>query len=359
MKKATLIAAFFMLLMGSLSTPVAAQDCGSNWGDCCEWSMFDGQVKVGADWLYWETRQDNMGLASLSNASVIAANPNSLDLRVVEPKFKYTSGFRVNLGYELPCNCWEVNVIYTYMPTNSSSRHLFASTEDEIYIIPGNGLTEAVSSIGAEDVLSFHQKWDLTINNIDVDFARTITFNECISIRPHAGFRSLWYSEKQSVFVTVDPSATFNPNPLLPEFSNYDAVAKNKFTGYGVEAGLWGCWQVGCGFSIIGHFGGSVLYSKFDICSFANETLVTSSTVGEVTTPVITEIGTIAAHDCQKTATPTIDYFLGLQYADQMCDMSFAIRCGWEQHVIFNTNRISHNGNLSTQGLTLAFEVGF
>ena len=64
----------------------------------------------------------------------------------------------------------------------------------------------------------------------------------------------------------------------------------------------------------------------------------------------------INLHDHITTATPTVDYFIGLQFADQLCDLSFAVRCGWEQHVIFDTNRIFGNGNLSAQGLTLAWK---
>lgn len=342
MKKVTLIAAFCALLMGSITTPAAAQDCGSNWGDCCEWSMCDGKVKFGAEWLYWKTQQDNMAVAGVSEINV--ETPNFFDACVEEPKFKFTSGFRVNLGYELPCNCWEANVIYTYVPVQSNKRHLVATDTQEILTLEDADLIPGF----VDNIQELSQRWDLTINNIDVDIARTITFNECISIRPHAGFRTLWYTEKQRVAAVVDDFYGTGED----EFNHLSSLGKNKFRGYGVEAGLWGSWQIGCGFSLIGHFGGSILYSKFDVTKFYDLTFVAE---GEET------IDVESAKICHsiRTATPTMDYFLGLQFADQMCDMSFAIRAGWEQHILFDTNRIFGNGNLSTQGLTLGLEVGF
>lgn len=348
MKKVTLMAAFFALLMGSFSTPVAAQDCGSNWGDSCEWSLCDGKVKVGAEWLYWQTQQDNMSYVGLADLSLV--NEDIFSGEIVEPKYNYTSGYRINIGYELPCNCWEANVIYTYMPTSSKKRNLETDENFSIFALSKNALVSNL--VNQQSIDTFGQEWDLAINNVDVDIARTITFNECISIRPHAGFRALWYTDKQKVFAT----GAFEDNNLGIDpvaFTNSYAEGKNKFTGYGIEAGLWGSWQIGCGFSIIGHFGGSILYSKFKV-----EQILTEFDVVEgVEEP--NQIAAYQSHDHITTATPTVDYFIGLQFADQLCDLSFAVRLGWEQHVIFDTNRIFGNGNLSAQGLTLGMEVGF
>jgi hypothetical protein len=77
----------------------------------------------------------------------------------------------------------------------------------------------------------------------------------------------------------------------------------------------------------------------------------------------VNQVETIALiiNDSEKffTATPSVDYFVGLQYADTMCDMIVKARLGWEQHVLFDTNRMLFAGNLSTQGLTLGLDVGF
>lgn len=372
MKKSSLFAVTLGLLASGMTNQIVAQDCGTNYSNCCNTSYCDGKFKVGAEWLYWKGEQDNMVLAQTVAGSSDNTTPAFLlsDTCDVQSNYKYTNGFRINVGYELPCNGWEANVIYTNLPIHAQSKTINAITPTNAQN-PGSGpyfiiepntfylilqqLNEALRLAlpSNSDFQTFQQKWNLNLNQVDLDIGRTICFNDCISIRPHAGFRALWYTDKQravftgtSSFGTEDPpTSTFESNVSF----------KDKFTGYGVEAGLWGTWQIGGGVSLIGHFGGSILYSKF-VLNEDIESVVVNTFTEE---PSETIPFTTAFTDTNHAATPTVDYFLGLEYADVMCDMSFAIRAGWEQHVYFETNRFFQAGNLSTQGLTLGLEVGF
>ncbi len=390
MKNNSLIAITLALLATLVVTEAPAQDCGSNYSDCCSTDFCGGQFVVGAEWLYWKAEEDNASLGATITGNSDSSSPDfrSTATEFIEPDFKFTNGYRVSAGYAMPCNGWELDVIYTYLPTHAKSSLFTASGNpssgpgifslvgpfvevigDPFLLIYG----QIARSIQADQPLpfqTFQQSWDLTFNQVDIDVSRTIAFNNCISLQPHVGFRALWYTDKQKVEATgafgggrklgssTSETADEDPPAAAPGGTTTfttDILFKDKFTGYGIEAGLWGKWQIWDGLSVIGHFGGSILYAKFVVNETATTALRHSGTNPNL--PPIIHTDTVC--DTIHTATPTADYFLGLEYADSMCDVTFAVRVGWEQHVYFDPNRIFQYGDLSTQGLTLGLAVGF
>jgi hypothetical protein len=345
MKKQLILFNLLGLILCALSAPLAAANCYPCRNDCCEWSFCDGKIKLGADWLYWKVMEDNLDIGSAVNISSNTSQlPQVIQTSTVDQNFKYSSGFRVNLGYELPCDCWDVNVSYTYLPSNSKSS-TFTSTNTDTYLFSANDIDFPILSSLIDQRTSptlVSSKWNLTANNIDVDLGRTICFGECLKIRPHIGFRAAWFDQKLRYFA----QSAITGQPVV----NFSATLNEKFTGYGVEGGLWGEWQIGCGLSVVGHFGGSVLYSKFRI----HQSAITSEVLPTPGDTLVNNGG-----GTSYSGTPTVDYFVGLQYADCLCDMLVSVHAGWEQHVLFDVNRLARDGNLSTQGLTLGFEVGF
>lgn len=331
MKKNTIIFNLVAAILCGFTAPAAADFCGQNYNDCCEWSLLDGKVSVGADWLYWKVQQDGVLPGSVVTTTTVDSLTTTSSRRS-HPSFKWDSGFRVNLGYELPCDCWDVNLAYTYIPSHARINNFVADAET-VRFVPVDGASFA----------AYTSKWDFNGNNIDLDLGRTVAFGECLTVRPHVGFRTTWFDQKfRSVGINGDVTQTA---------TIATTSIKEKFQGYGVEAGLWTDYKLGCGVSLVGHFGGSILYSKFKINSTAVSALV------------VENAETITAIDYSSesfyAATPSVDYFIGLQYADTLCDTIFKARLGWEQHVLFDTNRYLSSGNLSTQGLTLGVDVGF
>lgn len=332
----------------------------------------DGKFTLGAEWLNWKAQLDNMSLARTEMGNL---NPQSPDFFVneshlIEANFKYTNGFRLTMGYQLPCESWEGNFIYTYLPTSAKSKPITAvnPTQSDIgpfLIIAPYGAALALEQLKGQlkevlpfntDYQTFEQHWNLTINQVDLDIARPIFINDSISLRPHVGFRWLWFTDKQKGTFT----GTSTPPPLLAQEEHAtfksDALFRSKFTGYGVESGVFATWFIYEGLSFLGHFGGAILYSKFSVNEVVDTTVVTYQPAG----PTLINPFTTSIFDTIHTATPMIDYFIGIEYADEMCDIKFALFIGWEQHMYFKTNKISiFNGNLSTQGLTLGFEAGF
>lgn len=340
MKKTSIIYNLLGVVLCGLATPAAADFCGQNYNDCCEWSLLDGKVTVGADWLYWKVEQDGLTPGGISVRSS-SEEPLVIDSSIVRPNYKYDNGFRVNLGYELPGDSWDMNVCYTYMPSHAKTTTFIAASDFEVFAVDLNEDLE-------KGFNTFASKWNLTLNNIDLDIGRTVSFGESLKVRPHIGFRASWFDQKFRSLAT----SSF---PDIPEVTGLATSIKEKFQGYGVEGGLWADYKLGGGLSIVGHVGGSILYSKYKVSGVAESGIF----LIEDESIVAENISFVS--DTIRAGTPTVDYFIGLQYADCFCDMFVKAHIGWEQHVMFDTNRllVGTNGNLTTQGLTLGLEVGF
>lgn len=331
-------------------TPLAADNC-CNWNNnCCEWSMCDGRFTVGADWLYWKTQSD-FEIGDVFTFAESRDDPYTQFTKCTPKRFdfQYDNGFRVYAGYELPCDCWDVGVSYVYLPS-TSKKSSFKSEEpladfSDVFAARLTDLQQISFDLSDNDFLfdEYAAKWDSNIQWIDVDLGRTVCLGECFKLRPHAGFRAAWMDQKYRTFGLITEGE--NENTFF-----VDSI-KQKFNGYGIQGGIWGDWEISCGLSFVGHFGGSLLASKYKI---TEDSLIS----------VQGDPGTFYPGSCSDsfwTATPTVDYFFGLRYADCFCDMVFSAHVGWEQHLFFNLNRLdSHcNGNLSTQGLTLGLDVSF
>lgn len=337
MKRFSLIYSLIGILSTGLVCPLTAAQNFDTYNDCCcENASCDGKFTIGADWLYWKVQED-----SLINASLIdTTDPLLATSDSILPKFKYDSGFRVNVGYELPNNGWDLGVSYLYLPSNAHVSVATADINQFINISYDDLITPTFNRL-----TSLSAKWDLNISQVDAEIGRTVCLGNCFTIRPHIGFRALLMHQKLRLDYTPDDSTIFS-----------DVVAFNKYTeklnGYGVEGGLWANWNIAYGFSLVGHVGGSLLYSKYTL----HEDLVVTAAVAEFDLP------NGSATDTIWTGTPTVEYFVGLHYAQTWNNFLISGHVGWEQRVIFDANRfrfLREDENLSAQGLTLGLAVGF
>lgn len=326
------------LILGA--TALTAQPCSSNWNNnCCDWSFCDGKVIAGADWLYWQAEQSNMDFLSLSTSTgtivgITATATTNLDDSVLSLDRNYESGYRVYLGYELPSNGWEFAVVYSNMPVHAalSTPELVTGQSIELNANFNDVFTPSFASA----------KWDANLNNIDLDIAHTISFGECFRLRPHIGFRATWMDQKYKY--------NFD-NVLLPNAVQYADAGKfsEKLNGYGVEGGLFANWNIGCGFSLVGHVGGSLLYSEIKI---HQTELLTNAILDEA----------YSNRSKLHLGTPSLDYFVGLEYSSSFCETALSAYVGWEQHVLFDVNQLfgdNDSGNLYLQGLTLGVNAAF
>ncbi len=337
MKKFSYFTGALSALLIGISASAAANSYVPNCcADTCEWSFCDGKFMVEADWLYWQTEQTNMNVVHVTD---IIGFPDDATTKDVTLDRNYENGYRVGVGYQVPSNDWEFKVVYTNMPTHATGSANYPTAND----IVSTGISFSYSDSGIAGPGHVDIKWDGNINNIDVDVGRTLSLGECFRLHPHIGFRALWADQKYKARVV----GVLDDVPY--DFLAIDA--KEKFNSYGVEAGLGASWNVGYGFSLLGHFGGSLLYTNFDLNS--------KYAVSNGTTPPFTH-----KKDKLSLGTPTLDYFLGLAYTSTFCETELDIYAGWEQHVLFDVNQLilgsnSKSGDWYTQGLTLGLRAAF
>lgn len=308
---------------------------------CCEWSLCDGRITLEGDWLFWKVQEDQLSVGSLTEGDI----DTYAEIHTLNPKFQYSNGFRLNLGYELPNSCWDFNACYSYIPTTArtstiSINDLITShisfNSDEFPILESLTMLSPTSEI-------FSSRWSLSLSCLDIDIGRVVALCDLIKIRPHAGFRAMWINQKQHLNInyTLDTETDEQVNVFI----------KEHFQGYGVEAGLWASWQTCTGIAILGHVGGSVLYSNIHIPQKA---------IFDVVADDVSNINVLTISDTIHSGIPSLDYFVGFQYCDLFCNTLISLVVGWEQHVMLDANRLSkYPGNLITQGLTLGLEANF
>lgn len=339
MKKFAFASFLLGALVGGLSSQAIAAECYPC-QPCYQQPSCWGTFNAGAEWLYWKTHTDSTSLTSIETTYSNTYTKS----KSIQQHFDYKSGYRVNIGYELPGDQWEANIVYTYVPTQGHSGNVFIepATHEAQQVINSNYNYNGISTATA-----YHAKATAHLSYVDVDIARTIFCGDNLnfSLRPHIGFRGAWMDQKYSENVTLSSSDEDSTNHGL-------GINKIDFNGCGIEGGLWSEWRFCSGLSIVGHVGGSILYSRFEEKSITSETDIAAN--GKATTPYYDFVKEII-----HTGTPAVDYFVGLKYENTLCNINWNAHIGWEQHIWFNLSQLYFPTNLSYQGLTLGLDVGF
>lgn len=335
---------FFLGLLNSLS----AQDC------CivdCSPSYAPNEFNMGIEWLYWRVKEEHLRGGSFvddfPNPTLKIANGS-----VIQPKGEFSNGIRGHIGYTFFCDRWELNGIYTYIPLDSKSDFrevipLDLQTETHRqFIIPNTNDFPSFQAFGSNGLTAFTSlltKWNGHLSYADIDLAYKLSFDDSFHLRPHFGFRAAWMKQHLLMKGGLQQPSTNNSTFGSLKF-------KESFNGYGIEGGIWADWELGSGFAIIGHVGGSILYSRFKV------DILSESSVDEGGTVVFI----INSGGKEITAVPIIDYFTGLKYDMSFDNFLISAHLGWEQKIFFNMNQMSANlGNLSLQGLTIGLNLGF
>jgi len=339
MKKYALSTLLLAALAGGVSTSAAAEECYPCAPSICESNSYcNGRFIIGADWLYWQSEQDNQPVANLT--TVATGTTITSDTKSINTIFKAQSGYRVTLGFETNNEGWEANAIYTYVPGKG---HTKTTTP-----IAGQTISTPFTIATGDTITSYTSKWKMNLNMLDLDVSRKLCCGNTFTIQPHVGFRALYITDK----LTAAMPLTLPTGLADIATGQATGILKEDFYGYGIEGGLWATWDFGCGISLVGHFGGSVLYSKFRVNSYSRD-------VHTFTTGLPSTTFSDTSSTTYRTGTPTVDYFAGLEYSNQLCGWEFDAHLGWEQHVFFNVNKLLNEGNLYTQGLVLGLDAKF
>lgn len=329
MKK--MMAAFWML--GIFSG--AALQANGNYSDnrCCAEECCDGTFSVGGDWLYWKTEETQLEYGAAVTGVTGDADP-VISAKVLQPNFKYDSGFRLFADYVTCDKLWKLSAIYTHVPANAKNNFSDTSMMGLSFASIFNMNFPIFSAIANAPLDSLNSKWNSDVNYFDFDVSRAYTLCDSLQVTPHIGLRGLWSTQ------------TLRLNGTSGDDLAFQSKLHQSLGSIGLEGGVKAAWQLYEGLSLVGDIGGSVLYSR----SRNNGSLTATTTDGSLS---------ILFKNNSNKGIPMFDAFVGLQYETCLCDYTLKAVVGWEQHIIYGLNNfsLSSSGNMTLQGLTLGLGI--
>lgn len=273
------------------------------------------------------------GLAYGTGTTLVLPNPAQPDtfvnsrLKNIHPEWDV--GFRLGLGYTLPCDCWGIEVLWTHFQTHahSSFNRPFAdpgrSETSGAFFTPGYGFTDLNQS-DLEGIDRTKARWKLHLDLVDVEFGRFVCLSECLTIRPHIGVRAAWINQSFRIVNSVDALDL----GLSGEIQN--VRLKGDYEGVGLRGGLDTLWNLGCGFSLYGNAAGSVLYGNYNVKSENNYRFFIDSPVLDI----------VEQKDDFCACRAATDAVLGVRWRSCFCEDTVALtfQIAWEHHLFFNQN---------------------
>lgn len=325
-----------------------ANNCGNgNWCD---------NLKLDVSFLYWKVSGDEFDYAY--DITEFEGTPELFRKRFHNVSGDFDPGFKIGLGIDLPCICWDTNLIWTHFDTKNTSHHDVearggAEVEIAIPFFRGSGRDLAIGDqVVSTGKLNF--KYDV----IDLEFGKWICCNNCLLFRPHIGLRAADIREKFHAELNE-----FSVNSTTAR-TDYSAHIKNEFKGVGVRAGLDTDLQLCDGWSVIGRAAASILWGNTKINNQFREFEVDSG------------IDAAASHetDHYRHSRVITDLSLGIRYRTCYCSCPIELEAAWEHHYLFNQHRFfasdttqeeqtgynfKKNGDVALQGLTVTASFEF
>ena len=279
-----------------------------------------GSFSIGADWLYWKVEQQKMAIGVHGEA----IGHNQVKLKVLKPNSEYSNGFKAFVSYTTQDQLWSTSLTATHLSSDASLKASNDFSKGKAFFFDGANFDFP------KEGSDIDMRWNASINYLDLDVERRLTFCDDLEITPHIGLRGQWISQKVKF-----TSLTSKINGVR---------FNNSLNGIGLEGGCWGSWNLPFGVSLIGHFGGALVYSTVRDAIKENHGELEMSAPGYV-------------------SNAWIDSFVGIAYSRSFDCFSVNFHAGWEHHLVMNTNYFSilndGHGDMTMQGLTLGASVEF
>lgn len=371
LKAAAFIAKVCCISLCCLQLIGLEEDCLAPY-ECCDndWFGLD-RFSIGVEGLYWRATEDNLGFARKVREDESVNFDNFTRFALLRSKkeefnHKLKPGIRLRLDYQMPCETWDVDFVWTHLLSHTSRRvsapnlSLPLPTPD-VSDVSANLLTSTFlpdSSFNVFGNRSYNQiqgGWRMNFNNFDWTLGKTIEVSCCFNLRPFAGFQVTEIAQR----LHLNYLKNLDPNLPLESFGFINQRIKTRFGGVGFRGGFDTNWCFGYGFALYSKLAGAIVYGR----SHTKE-----SVIENVITPGI-EAAFIESRyrDTFHAARPIIDLALGLRFDHCFCNCYYVtLKAGWEYHHFFDQNlfRKAQNddparGDLALHGVTFGAEVQF
>lgn len=350
-------------------TTISADEWHCSQPSCGSFADWCGNFRFNASWLYWKMNGDEFDYAVekqrlevLSGDSVVIQATDQESIH--DLKFGWDSGFRIGIGFDIPCKGWGVDLNWTHFDTKSSNHVLVNGTigNTTTYVnlptVVGFG---AILASGESALFKGHETFNYNV--LDLELGKWCCCGDsCVMFRPHVGFRFADINEKfhnQVIFTGTDETqgGTDADEAIFH--------IKNRFKGAGVRAGLDTDLCLCDGFSLIGRGAASLIWGTTHL---KNQFDYSTVTINDEYDDEIKE------H--YRNVRVITDLSFGIRYQTCMCGCyPMYAELVWEHHYLFGQHRYwvdnsyapnlygtsswKADGSVALQGLTLTVGVDF
>jgi hypothetical protein len=335
-----------------------------------------GPLVLKASFLIWQSKEWGLEFASKSFAS---SNPSeniqTFQQKLSIPDFSWSPGFKIDFGYTLPYDGWDVNNRWTFYHgdlTNLKKHHDMQIAPTGYGIVPlwHYPFFDIVDTSSPLRFQNAAANWKLYFNSFDADLGRWFSPAKSLLFRINLGAKGSWI--RQHYHVDYHDSAIVTgiilpPNPVSVHILHSRMVFNSRCWGIGPRSGLETKWKFGWGFSLVAGGAFSCLYTNWNTTTEFHDQLSISSQ---------NEIENLHMTDHRWELIPVFDGNLGIDwgwcfgrtekpiYFSLM--VAYEIQYWWAQNLArrnfaFHSpgNMWDMRGDLQMQGLTASIRSDF
>lgn len=372
----------------------------------------DGGVDayIKASYILWHASEQGLGYAMYGIAdptTSVTTNYAQSQGRVIAPKFKTSSGFKVGLGLDFAYDGWDLGLNYTWLHTHATSSISALASGDgdsddaaiQGLLLPTHATAFATSTVGSVESIvagkpasglvqnslnSASSSWRLHFNVLDLELGRDFFISSKLLVRPHYGLKGTWQKQNNNLqyvaqgelvsvvvsglvttsggtVVTVPDTATETIS-VDSAVETYQIASRQSSWGLGPRAGMNLSWLVTRNFSFFTDTAVSLLWGQFKDTRFDVASAV-DTTKGTV---IFSNYNPINVRSRVHQVNAVVEMQLGLRYDYWFSNDEYRFRAeaGWENQLWFNQQHFAFtesagSANLSLQGFTLTFQFDF
>lgn len=244
-------------------------------------------------WLVWQSKIWGLEFAAKSyipTETAPASTFNTFEEKLYIPDFAWKPGVKIDFGYQLPCDGWDLNTRWTYYHAHFTSlkKHFEAEINPPgIGVIPLWFYPFFYTSFGANGepvrYRSAAANWNFNFNSIDLEFGRaSIIHRNVLLLRFIAGAKGAWM--RQHYHADYANGTTVQALRIRDEATRNLQLLSSRFAhgqhswSLGPRLGLDSTWPIGCGFNLIGNGAFSLLYSFFRTATEFDDLVIEGTT---------------------------------------------------------------------------------
>lgn len=304
-----------------------------------DWNMF-----FGAAFLYWRASQDGL-MIGRSVPLHRATTAPTLNEEALYQDFSYKPGFKVYVGFgSADADDWVVYGEWTELHQTTHTSYQFTDRN----IVPQTWMARINTLYLATGVDS---SWRMHLDLLDIGWSRPMYLGKKLISTPLLGLRTGWINQR------------FNLTYSFSNGSPMEAAFDSKSWGVGPLVGVMTDWELGSGFSIVGKFAGSLLYTSYTTLNLYENITLQTLAASEVN----------ATYGTYRTVRPNADLGIGVAWKYTFSEkyiLDFAARYDlslfWNQNVLrgiadnydYATSE-GASGSLGLSGLTVSAGFNF